>query len=108
MLMYVCVCVCACVCALLSSLLMTCTLPSVDALCPALLHFDAPIPVGVHGVICDLVCVRVYVCLQIFAASGQQIRGINKKGAEFFKVITNLTEVIRNVEIDDKTIWTST
>ena len=45
---------------------------------------------------------------QIFAASGQQIRGINRKGKEFFKVVTNLTETIRNIYVEETKIWTST
>ena len=44
---------------------------------------------------------------QIFAASGQQIRGMTRKGKEFFKVITNLTEVIKSMFVEDTKIWTS-
>lgn len=46
--------------------------------------------------------------LQVFVANGQQIRGMTRKGKEFFKVITNLTEVIQNMYVEDTKIWTST
>ena len=43
---------------------------------------------------------------QVFAASGQMIRGVNKKGKDFFKLVTNLTEPIRNMRVEDTKIWT--
>ncbi len=42
----------------------------------------------------------------MFAASGQMIRGVNKKGKDFFKLVTNLTEPIRNMRVEDTKIWT--
>lgn len=36
-----------------------------------------------------------------------QIRGTNKKGKDFFKFRSNLTEVIRNVRVFELQIWTS-
>mmetsp|Transcript_38791 Transcript_38791/g.74315 ORF Transcript_38791/g.74315 Transcript_38791/m.74315 type:complete len:719 (+) Transcript_38791:332-2488(+) len=44
---------------------------------------------------------------KVFVASGQTIRGTNKKGKDFFKFRSNLTEVIRNVRVFELQIWTS-
>jgi Bardet-Biedl syndrome 7 protein len=42
---------------------------------------------------------------KIFVASGATVRGVNKKGKEFFKFSTNLTEPIRDVRVDGDRIW---
>ena len=36
-----------------------------------------------------------------------QVRGISRKGKEFFRFNTQLTEQIRRVDIFDKNIWTT-
>lgn len=51
------------------------------------------------------------VCVQqgkdkIFAACGQTISGYTRKGKEFLKIKTNLTETIHQVYADETTIWT--
>eukprot|EP00742_Colponemidia_sp_Colp-10_P003875 GILJ01004126.1.p1 GENE.GILJ01004126.1~~GILJ01004126.1.p1 ORF type:complete len:722 (+),score=149.58 GILJ01004126.1:87-2252(+) len=43
---------------------------------------------------------------KIFLAAGQTIRGMTKKGKEFFKFQTNLTETINSMFVEDKLIWT--
>eukprot|EP00743_Colponemidia_sp_Colp-15_P004203 GILK01004535.1.p1 GENE.GILK01004535.1~~GILK01004535.1.p1 ORF type:complete len:722 (-),score=169.57 GILK01004535.1:175-2340(-) len=43
---------------------------------------------------------------KIFLAAGQTIRGMTKKGKEFFKCQTNLTETINSMFVEDKLIWT--
>lgn len=43
----------------------------------------------------------------IFASSGQTIRGINKKGKEFFRFDTNHTEVIKNLSVIGTELWSS-
>ena len=42
---------------------------------------------------------------KIFVASGTTVRGVNKKGKEFFKFSSNLTEPIRHVHVDHTNIW---
>ncbi|CAI2359386.1 unnamed protein product [Moneuplotes crassus] len=42
-----------------------------------------------------------------FCASGHSIRGINKKGKEFFKFDTNHTEDIQNLYVDGSNLWSS-
>jgi hypothetical protein len=44
--------------------------------------------------------------LQIFAAHSQRIIGLTKKGKEFFKLTSSLTESIRNIAVEDTKIWT--
>lgn len=43
---------------------------------------------------------------QIFAAHSQRIIGLTKKGKEFFKLTSSLTESIRNIAVEDTKIWT--
>mmetsp|Transcript_27744 Transcript_27744/g.70006 ORF Transcript_27744/g.70006 Transcript_27744/m.70006 type:complete len:784 (-) Transcript_27744:706-3057(-) len=43
---------------------------------------------------------------KIFAACGQSIQGFTRKGKEFLKIKTNLTETIHHLFADDTTIWT--
>lgn len=49
----------------------------------------------------------IYATDQIFATSGQQVVGINKKGKEFFRLTSPLTEEMRNIVVDDTKIWSS-
>lgn len=44
---------------------------------------------------------------KIFAGGGQKILGITKKGKEFFKLTSSLTETINNIIVDDSKLWTS-
>ncbi|GIL85198.1 hypothetical protein Vretimale_10813 [Volvox reticuliferus] len=44
---------------------------------------------------------------KIFVAAGNQIRGLNKKGKEFFRFNTQLTETIRRVDVFEKNIWSA-
>jgi len=44
---------------------------------------------------------------RIFVAAGNTIKGISKKGKEFFKFNTQITETIRRVDVYDKNIWSS-
>ena len=44
--------------------------------------------------------------LQIFAAHSQRIIGLTKKGKEFFKLTSSLTEPIKNIAVEDTKIWT--
>ncbi|CAM9525509.1 unnamed protein product [Ectocarpus fasciculatus] len=44
---------------------------------------------------------------KIFATSGQQVVGINKKGKEFFRLTSPLTEEMRTIVVDDTKIWSS-
>jgi len=51
------------------------------------------------------------VCLQwgkdrVFLGCGQSIHGFTRKGKEFVKMKTNLTETINHLFVDDQTIWT--
>mmetsp|Transcript_16480 Transcript_16480/g.15800 ORF Transcript_16480/g.15800 Transcript_16480/m.15800 type:complete len:748 (+) Transcript_16480:77-2320(+) len=43
---------------------------------------------------------------KIFAAHSQRILGLTKKGKEFFKLTSSLTENIRNIAVEDTKIWT--
>ena len=43
---------------------------------------------------------------KVFVASGQSIYGINKKGKQFFKLISSLTETIHHMYVEDIYIWT--
>ena len=43
----------------------------------------------------------------IFYSSGQSIRGVNKKGKEFFKLDTNQTEVVRALHVEQQFLWTA-
>lgn len=45
--------------------------------------------------------------LQIFACHGQSILGVTKKGKEFFKLTSSLTESINNIFVEEANIWTS-
>ena len=40
-----------------------------------------------------------------FASCGNVVKGVNKKGKEFFKFTTNLTEPIAKLHVDNVTIW---
>ena len=42
---------------------------------------------------------------KIFASSGNEVRGVNRKGKEFFKFTTNLTETIRNIHVEGVSIF---
>jgi Bardet-Biedl syndrome 7 protein len=44
---------------------------------------------------------------KIYAACGQQIRGFTRKGKDFLKIKTNLSETIQSLFVDETTIWTS-
>ena len=44
---------------------------------------------------------------QIFACHGQNILGVTKKGKEFFKLTSPLTESINNIFVEETNIWTS-
>ncbi|KAG1679963.1 hypothetical protein FOA52_007027 [Chlamydomonas sp. UWO 241] len=44
---------------------------------------------------------------RIFVAAGSQIRGVSKKGKEFFRFNTQLTEAITQVDVADLAIWSS-
>lgn len=43
---------------------------------------------------------------KIFLGCGQSIHGFNRKGKEFVKIKTNLTETINHLYVDDNIIWT--
>ena len=43
---------------------------------------------------------------KIFVACGQSIAGFTRKGKEFLKIKTNLTETIHQLFADETTIWT--
>jgi Bardet-Biedl syndrome 7 protein len=45
-------------------------------------------------------------CSQIFASHGQRIVGITKKGQDFFKLASSLTETIYSIVVEDTRIWT--
>eukprot|EP00357_Protocruzia_adherens_P027219 CAMPEP_0115022488 /NCGR_PEP_ID=MMETSP0216-20121206/31590_1 /TAXON_ID=223996 /ORGANISM="Protocruzia adherens, Strain Boccale" /LENGTH=658 /DNA_ID=CAMNT_0002395201 /DNA_START=192 /DNA_END=2168 /DNA_ORIENTATION=+ len=42
---------------------------------------------------------------QVFAAAGQSVRGYTRKGRDFFKFDSNLTEIIRGLGIRDTWLW---
>ena len=44
--------------------------------------------------------------IQIFVAHSQRIIGLTKKGKEFFKLTSSLTESIRNIAVEETRIWT--
>eukprot|EP00297_Palpitomonas_bilix_P004133 CAMPEP_0113915080 /NCGR_PEP_ID=MMETSP0780_2-20120614/30956_1 /TAXON_ID=652834 /ORGANISM="Palpitomonas bilix" /LENGTH=744 /DNA_ID=CAMNT_0000913455 /DNA_START=35 /DNA_END=2269 /DNA_ORIENTATION=+ /assembly_acc=CAM_ASM_000599 len=44
---------------------------------------------------------------QIYAAQGTTIRGVTKKGKEFFKLKTTLSETISSMYVEDNSIWTT-
>ena len=44
---------------------------------------------------------------KIFASHSQRILGLTKKGKEFFKLTSSLTEPIRNIVVEDTKIWTA-
>ncbi|KAL6757581.1 bardet-biedl syndrome 7 protein [Haematococcus lacustris] len=44
---------------------------------------------------------------RIFVASGSMVKGLSRKGKEFFRFDTSITESIRKVSVHDKLIWTS-
>lgn len=44
--------------------------------------------------------------MQIFVAHSQRIIGLTKKGKEFFKLTSSLTESIRNIAVEETKIWT--
>lgn len=44
---------------------------------------------------------------RIFVAAGSQVRGISRKGKEFFNFNTQVTESITKVDVFDKSIWSS-
>jgi len=43
---------------------------------------------------------------KIFLAHSQRIVGLTKKGKEFFKLTSSLTETIQNISVEDTRIWT--
>lgn len=43
---------------------------------------------------------------KIFLGCGQSIHGFNRKGKEFVKIKTNLTETINHLYVDENMIWT--
>merc|ERR1719502_2359929 len=43
---------------------------------------------------------------KVFVATGQSIVGINKKGKQFFKLISSLTETIHHMYVEDTKMWT--
>eukprot|EP00981_Chlorochromonas_danica_P004752 scaffold954_cov173-Ochromonas_danica.AAC.38 len=43
---------------------------------------------------------------RIFLSHSQRIVGITKKGKEFFKLTSSLTETIQNIAVEDTRIWT--
>lgn len=43
---------------------------------------------------------------KLFAGCGQSIHGYNRKGKEFVKIKTNLTETIHHLFVDENMIWT--
>jgi predicted GNAT family acetyltransferase len=45
-------------------------------------------------------------CDKIFASHSQRIVGVTKKGKDFFKLTSSLTEEIRNMVVEDTRIWT--
>lgn len=44
---------------------------------------------------------------KFFVAQGQRVVGINKKGKEFFKLTSSLTEAIRSIAVEDTKIWSA-
>ena len=44
---------------------------------------------------------------KIFFTSGQTVRGVNKKGKEFFKFSTDGAESLRGLHVEDTKLWTS-
>ena len=51
-------------------------------------------------------CVLQYGKDKIFVACGQSILGFTRKGKEFLRIKTNLTETIQQMFANDTTIWT--
>ncbi|PNH08710.1 Bardet-Biedl syndrome 7 protein [Tetrabaena socialis] len=47
------------------------------------------------------------VAFKTLPAAANKIKGVNKKGKEFFKFNTQLTETIRRVDISEKNIWSA-
>lgn len=45
--------------------------------------------------------------LQIFLSSGEKVKGVSRKGKEFFTFDTNLTETIQGLFVENTYIWTS-
>lgn len=43
---------------------------------------------------------------KIFVASGQRVMGITKKGKEFFRLTSSLTEAINHIIVEDNKLWT--
>lgn len=43
----------------------------------------------------------------VFYAAGQSIRGVTKKGKEFFKLDTSHTEVIRSLHVQGQNLWSA-
>lgn len=44
--------------------------------------------------------------LQVFLSQGQRIVGLTKKGKEFFKLTSTLTEPVQKIVVEDTRIWT--
>lgn len=44
--------------------------------------------------------------MKIFLSHSQRIVGLSKKGKEFFKMTSSLTETIQNIAVEDTRIWT--
>lgn len=43
---------------------------------------------------------------RIFYAQGQKVTGLNKKGKDFFKLTSSLTENINHMAVEETRIWT--
>ena len=43
---------------------------------------------------------------KVFASHGQSIAGVSKKGKEFFRMTSSLTETIKHIAVEDTRIWT--
>ena len=50
---------------------------------------------------------NISIFYKIFACHGQCIVGVTKKGKEFFKLTSSLTESINHIYVEDTNIWTS-
>jgi Bardet-Biedl syndrome 7 protein len=44
---------------------------------------------------------------KIFYAGGTMMRGISKKGKEFWRLDSNLTETIRSFGVEESRLWTA-
>lgn len=51
--------------------------------------------------------IRVFLSVQIFVAVAQTIKGISRKGKEFFVFDTNLSETLSGLYVQDTRIWST-